>query len=51
MKTVHDYLDTLPQVGSVAWIGLSPGRREPIVPVDEGMHRLEPDLKGFAAMT
>jgi len=24
---------------------------QPIVPVDEGMHRLEPDLKGFAAMT
>ncbi len=40
MKTVHDYLDTLPQVGSVAWIGLSPGRRQPIVPVDNALARV-----------
>jgi MOSC domain-containing protein YiiM len=44
MKTVHDYLDTLPQIGGVAWIGLSPGRRQPIVPVDCALARVDTGL-------
>jgi MOSC domain-containing protein YiiM len=44
MKTVHDYLDTLPQIGLVAWIGLSPGRRQAIVPVDCALARVDTGL-------
>jgi len=40
MNTVHDYLDTLPQIGRVEWIGLSPGRRQPIVPVEQALVRV-----------
>jgi MOSC domain-containing protein YiiM len=40
MKTVHAYLDTLPQIGRVAWIGLSPGGRQPIMPVDKALARV-----------
>jgi MOSC domain-containing protein YiiM len=39
MKTVQDYLDTLPQVGRVEWIGLSPGNRQPITPVEKALAR------------
>jgi MOSC domain-containing protein YiiM len=30
MRTLADLAATLPQVGTVAWIGLRPGRREPV---------------------
>lgn len=33
--TVAKLMNTLPQSGRVEWIGLSPGRRKPIVEVDE----------------
>jgi MOSC domain-containing protein YiiM len=45
MQTVHDYLDTLPQVGRVEWIGLSPGRRQPIVPVEQALVRVGTGLE------
>ena len=40
MKTVRNYLDTLPQIGRVEWIGLSPGHRQLIVPVPLAVARV-----------
>ena len=30
MQTLRDLMDTLPQTGTVEWIGVRPGRREPV---------------------
>lgn len=35
MRTLADLAATLPQVGAVAWIGVRPARREPMLPVAE----------------
>lgn len=35
MKLLEELLDTIPQCGSVEWIGVRPGRREPMQSVDE----------------
>jgi MOSC domain-containing protein YiiM len=34
MRTLADLAAALPQVGTVAWIGVRPGRREPVVELD-----------------
>jgi MOSC domain-containing protein YiiM len=34
MRTLADLAATLPQVGRVAWIGVRPGRREPVAVLD-----------------
>ena len=34
MRTLADLAATLPQVGAVAWIGVRPGRREPVAVLD-----------------
>ena len=39
-------LDVLPQVGTVQWIGLSPGRREPIETAERVMCRVGTGLDG-----
>jgi MOSC domain-containing protein YiiM len=35
MRTIADLAAALPQVGAVAWIGVRPGRREPVRALDE----------------
>jgi MOSC domain-containing protein YiiM len=35
MRTIADLAATLPQVGAVVWIGVRPGRREPVRALDE----------------
>jgi MOSC domain-containing protein YiiM len=35
MRTIADLAATLPQVGAVAWIGIRPGRREPMLALPE----------------
>ncbi len=37
MRSIHDILATLPQVGRLEWIGLSPGNREDVVEVAEAV--------------
>lgn len=37
---------TVPQVGEVTWIGLSPGRREPITVVDSAVVKVDTGLDG-----
>jgi MOSC domain-containing protein YiiM len=46
MKSVQDYLQTLPQIGRVEWIGLNPGRREPTVSVPESPLRVGTGVDG-----
>jgi MOSC domain-containing protein YiiM len=46
MKSVRDYLETLPQVGRVEWIGLNPGRRIPTVSVSESLARVGTGVDG-----
>lgn len=46
MKTISELLDTLPQVGRLEWIGLSPARRAPIVSVTEADVRIGTGLVG-----
>jgi MOSC domain-containing protein YiiM len=46
MKSVRDYLQTLPQIGRVEWIGLNPGRREPTVSVPESLARVGTGVDG-----
>ncbi|MFT6143251.1 MAG: MOSC domain-containing protein YiiM [Myxococcota bacterium] len=43
---VHRLLNTLPQQGTVQWIGLSPGRREPIHEVDHASIQVGTGLIG-----
>lgn len=43
---VHRLLNTLPQQGTVQWIGLSPGRRKAIHEVDEAEIAVGTGLKG-----
>jgi len=45
-SSLSDLLDTLPQNGRVEWIGLSPGRREPIHAVAEVEARIGTGLVG-----
>jgi MOSC domain-containing protein YiiM len=46
MKSVQDYLQTLPQIGRVEWIGLNPGRREATVSVLESLARVGTGVDG-----
>jgi MOSC domain-containing protein YiiM len=46
MKSVRDYLETLPQIGRVEWIGLNPARREPMLAVAEVLARVGTGLEG-----
>lgn len=34
MSSLHQLLETLPQVGTIEWIGLRPGRRQPMLSVN-----------------
>ena len=44
--TIPELLASIPQVGRVTWIGLSPGRREPIAEVSEAVCRVGTGLDG-----
>ena len=46
MQTVADLLATLPQVGRLMWIGLSPDRRADITPVEAAEVRIGTGLVG-----
>jgi len=46
MKTVAELLNSLPQIGVVEWIGLSPEPRGAIVPVSEATVRVGTGLDG-----
>jgi MOSC domain-containing protein YiiM len=46
MRTIADLRSTLPQVGRVVWIGLSPGPRADLVAVDEVLARMGTGLDG-----
>ncbi len=43
---LHRLLDTAPQVGRLEWIGLSPGRRQPIQTVEEVLVEVGTGLRG-----
>lgn len=43
---LKDLLDTLPQVGRVAWIGIRPARGEPMVALKEVQVNIENGLEG-----
>ena len=45
-SVVHRLLNTLPQQGRVQWIGLSPGRREPLNVVDHAVIEVGTGLVG-----
>lgn len=45
-STVGTLLNSLPQVGELAWIGLSPGRRKPLEVVREAEVRVGTGLEG-----
>jgi len=44
--TLQDLFDTLPQRGTLRWIGLRPGRREPMSAVDEAVLATDVGLVG-----
>ena len=44
--TIPELLASIPQVGRLGWIGLSPGRRRPIESVDEAVCRVGTGLDG-----
>ncbi len=46
MLTMQKLMDTLPQTGVVEWIGLRPGRREPVDVVDRVTADVEDGLHG-----
>ncbi len=46
MLTMQKLMDTLPQTGVVEWIGLRPGRREPVDVVDRVTADVEDGLQG-----
>jgi len=46
MPTLQDLFDTLPQRGTLRWIGLRPARREPMSVVDEAMLATDSGLVG-----
>ena len=46
MPTVAELLATLPQVGTLEWIGLTPARREPPVSAEEAAVRVGTGLDG-----
>ena len=46
MQTLRDLMDTLPQTGTVEWIGVRPGRREPVLSVQAARVETEQGLAG-----
>ena len=44
--TIPELLASIPQVGRLAWIGLAPARREPVVSVGEAVCRVGTGLDG-----
>ncbi|QDT17373.1 MOSC domain-containing protein [Alienimonas californiensis] len=46
MQTVPDLLASIPQVGRLEWIGLSPARRQPLIEPDEAVCRVGTGLDG-----
>lgn len=46
MQTVPDLLASIPQVGRLEWIGLSPGRRQPLIEPAEAVCRVGTGLDG-----
>ena len=46
MQTLRDLMETLPQTGTVEWIGVRPGRREPMLSVQAALAGSEQGLAG-----
>lgn len=46
MQTIAELMQVLPQQGTVSWIGLRPGKREAMVPVERVMARTDQGLVG-----
>ncbi|CAN5911857.1 MOSC domain-containing protein [soil metagenome] len=45
-SSLQQLFDTLPQRGKVTWIGVRPGRREPVVPVEAVLAQVGTGLQG-----
>jgi len=46
MRTLHELMDTVPQTGSVVWIGVRPARRQPLQSVQSIAAHTEYGLDG-----
>ena len=46
MQTIPELLASIPQVGRLEWIGLSPGRREPLLEPEEAICRVGTGFDG-----